>query len=179
MYEIPSEKPRLRSGVPIAVVTLVCLAGFPLAYSAGFFGGKTEGFNEGWDAGRFDFYYAKPAQKYGVDELANWLSKWEWIKPYQANVFDCSEMSAYTERKLENEGWHTKIVVGNSPFSTGRHCWLLVETRVGKYMPVESIDLSVVMLGNPNFDKYFEYDHQFETIQEALEHSESEFDWWN
>jgi hypothetical protein len=45
-------------------------------------------------------------------------------------------------------------------------------------MPVESIDLSVVMLGNPNFDKYFEYDHQFETIQEALEYSESEFDWW-
>jgi hypothetical protein len=214
MYEIPSEKPRLRSGVPIAVAILVCLVGFPLVYfagsSSGYMTGKTagydlgynsgyddgyelgysrghsigdsegynEGYSEGRQAGRFDFYYVKPKQKYGVDELADWLGRWEWLKPYQAGVFDCSEMSAYTEWKLENEGWHTLIIVGNCPFATGKHAWLLVETSTGKYMPVESTDISVVMWADPNFDKYFEYDHQFETIQQALAYNQSEFDWW-
>jgi len=88
-------------------------------------------------------------------------------------------MSAFAERSLENEGWHTRICVGDSPFGTGRHCWLLVETSAGKYMPVESTDHEVVLWSSPYFHNYFEYDRSLETIQEALAYSETEFDWWD
>lgn len=178
MYEIPPAKKENRNWA-IAMVILVCTGEFALVFSVAYWKGKNEGFGEGVDAGKFSFYYCKPEQKYGVNELADWLSKWEWIKPYQAGVYDCSEMSAYLEWKLENEGWHTFIVAGNCPFASGKHAWLLVETSTGKYMPVESTDISVVMWDDPNYDKYFEYDKEFETIQEALKYSESEFDWWN
>jgi len=158
-------------------------AGYDLGYSRGESIGRLEGHNEGYDegreAGRFDFYYVKPEQKFDVNELADWLDRWEWTRLYQENVFDCSEMSASLERKLENEGWHTFIIVGDCPFASGKHAWLLVETSSNAYMPVESTTLSVVWWGDPNFDKYFEYDHQFETIQQALAYSQSEFDWWN
>jgi hypothetical protein len=87
-------------------------------------------------------------------------------------------MSAHLEWKLENEGWHTKIIAGDSLFGSGKHAWLLVETSEGKYMPVESTDMDVVWWDSPYFDDYFIYEHRFETIQDALDYSESEFDWW-
>ncbi|UCE16678.1 MAG: hypothetical protein JSV12_03480 [Candidatus Bathyarchaeota archaeon] len=127
---------------------------------------------------RFDFYYVKPKQKFGVYDLEDELSGLEWIKQYQAGVFDCSEMSAYLEWHLENEGWHSEIVIGDSPFGSGRHAWLLVETSEGRHMPVETTNLEVVWWSDPNFDNYWEYDRGFETIQEALDYNESEFDWW-
>lgn len=46
-------------------------------------------------------------------------------------------------------------------------------------MPVESTTIEVVWWDDSYFDNYFEYDYSFETIQEALEYYESEFDWWN
>jgi len=72
-----------------------------------------------------------------------------------------------------------KIIVGDSPFGSGRHAWLLVETSVDKYMPVESTDMAVVLWDSAYFDNYFKYDHAFEKIQDALKYSETEFDWWN
>jgi hypothetical protein len=185
---IPKEKHNLQ-GLLIALI-VVCVVGLPISYFTGHSNGYDsgyqigtnkgylEGFGEGWESGRFDFYYIEPEQKYGVYDLSDWLNKWKWIKPYQEGVFDCSEMSAYLEWKLENEGWHTKIIVGDSPFGSGRHAWLLVETSNGKYMPVESTNMAVVLWESPYFDNYFKYDHSFETIQETLVYSETEFDWW-
>lgn len=127
---------------------------------------------------QFYFYYDKPEQKLGVYELRDEIAGSTWKKPYQEGVFDCSEMSADLERYLENKGLHTKIVVGNSPFGSSYHAWLLVETTAGKYMPVESTTFQVVWWEDPNFDNYFKYDRSFETIQDALAWSETEFDWW-
>ena len=134
--------------------------------------------DEEYDEARFSFYYVKPEQKFGVYDLSDELSGLEWFRSYQEGVFDCSEMSAYLERYLENEGWHAKIVVGDSPYGSGRHSWLLVETSQGKYMPVESTNIEVVWWSDPNFDNYWIYDHKFETIQDALSYSQTEFDWW-
>ncbi|MBE0525265.1 MAG: hypothetical protein IBX40_13185 [Methanosarcinales archaeon] len=135
--------------------------------------------NSEYDEAFFFFYYVKPEeQKFGVYDLEDELSGLEWLHPYQAGVFDCSEMSAFLEWHLENEGWHTKIVAGDSPFGSGRHAWLLVETSEGKYMPVEATSVRVVWWSDPNFDNYWIYDHKFETIQEAIDYYESEFDWW-
>lgn len=128
---------------------------------------------------RFLFYYVEPSeQKFGVYNLDDELSSFELPKPYQAGVFDCSEMSAFLEWHLENEGWHTIIVFGDSPFGSGYHAWLLVETSTDAYMPVESTTIEIVWWENPNFDNYWVYDHEFETIQEGVAYNESEFDWW-
>jgi len=129
---------------------------------------------------RFFFYYDEPRkQEFGVYNLEDELEGLEWDRPYEEHVFDCSEMSASLERYLENHGWHTKIVCGDTPFGSGRHSWLLVETSEGKYMPVESTIIEIVWWENPDFYNYFEYDRSFETIQEALEYSETSYDWWN
>lgn len=134
--------------------------------------------NEEYNETRFEFYYVKPEQKFGVYDLEDDIDGLVWNTDYEEGVFDCSEMSASLERYLENEGWNTVIIAGDSPFGSGYHAWLLVETSEGKYMPVESTTIDVVWWEDANFDNYFEYDHEFETIQEALAHNESEFDWW-
>lgn len=130
---------------------------------------------------RFEFYYADLAkQRFGVDDLDEYLDRWEWIEgTYVKGVFDCGEMSAYVEWRLENEGYHTCIVCGESPWGGGHHAWLLVEASEGAYMPVEATEYDVVWWSNPYWDNYFEYDHLFETIHDALDYSHSEFDWWN
>jgi len=127
----------------------------------------------------FSYYYVYPAeQKFGVYNLDDELYGLEWLHPYQEGVFDCSEMSAYLEWYLENEGWHTIIIAGDSPFGSGYHAWLLVECEEGKYMPVESTNIEIVWWDDPYFDNYFAYDYEFETIDDALAYSETEFDWW-
>lgn len=129
----------------------------------------------------FEFYYASLAeQRFGVDDLNEYLDRWEWIEgTFTKDVFDCSEMSAYIEWRLENEGYNTYIVCGESPSGSGYHAWLLVETSEDAYMPVEATWYDVVWWDNAYFDNYYEYDHLFETIHDALDYSYNEFDWWN
>jgi len=129
---------------------------------------------------KFFFYYTPLAeQQYGVDELDDVLSQRRWAREYSEYVFDCSEMSAYLERYLENNGFHTIIVLGKSPDGSGEgHAWLLVEVTQGKYMPVEATLFSIVYWNSPDFDDYFEYQCTFESIHEAVDDRPYEFDWW-
>jgi len=130
---------------------------------------------------KFYFYYASlTEQRYEVSDLAEYLNRWQWTEEaYVADEFDCSEMSAYLEWKLENEGYNTVIVTGDSPFGVGKHAWLLVQTSTEGYMPVEPTTYSIVYWSDIYFDDYFVYDYEFENIQEALDYSSNEFDWWN
>jgi len=128
----------------------------------------------------FSFYYVPASQRYGVDDLEEYIQRWKWKEgAYVLGKFDCSQMSAYLEQKLENEGYNTIIVAGDSPFSSGKHAWLLVELEEGTYMPVEATAYSIVYWSSPYFDDYFEYEHRFDTIQEALSYSPTEFNWWD
>lgn len=133
------------------------------------------------DRVKFQFYYASLAeQRYGVSDLEEYLNRWQWTEgTYGAGEFDCSEMSAYLERKLENEGYNTLIVSGDSPFGSGKHAWLLVQTSTDGYMPVEATTHSIIYWSNTYFDEYFVYDYLYEDIQEALAGNPNEFDWWN
>ena len=130
---------------------------------------------------KFEFYYAaKCKQRYGVDDLESYLNRWQWSEgAYVSGKFDCSEMSAYIEWRLESEGYHTIIVVGQSPSNPeARHAWLLVETSSGKYMPVEATQFELVKWDDQYFDQYFSYDHSFETIFGALDYDYDGFNWW-
>jgi len=129
---------------------------------------------------QFTFYYVLAGQRYGVVDLHDYLRRSYWEEgSYVEDKFDCSQMSAYLEWKLENEGYHTIIVAGNSPDGSGKHAWLLVETSKGRYVPVEATAYSIVDGKSPDFYRYFEYEYQFETIQEALSYSPTEFNWWD
>ena len=132
------------------------------------------------EGAKFTFYYVSlMEQRYGVDDLQDYLQRGEWKEgAYIEGKFDCSQMSAYLEWKLENEGYHTVIVAGDSPDGSGRHAWLLVEASKGRYMPVEATAYSIVYWNSPYFDNYFEYEYEFETIQEALSYSPTEYNWW-
>lgn len=140
---------------------------------------KDDSYSKGYEDGRFVFYYVKPkVQQYGVSNLEATVRELTWTRSYEENVFDCSEMSAYMERYLENEGFHAMILVGDSPFGSGRHAWVVAETTEGKYMPVEATQPRVVLWDDDYFDGYFEYERDFETIQEAVAYDSTGFDWW-
>jgi len=130
---------------------------------------------------KFLFYYVSlKEEQYSISKLEASLSQWQWKKEaYKLHVFDCSEMSAALEWVLENDGFHTIIVTGDSPDGKeGKHAWLLVEVVSGQYMPVEATTSSIIYWANPYFNNYFKYDQEFETIHEALAYSHIEFDWW-
>lgn len=131
---------------------------------------------------KFEFYYASLVQqRFGIDDLEEYLDRWEWIiGTYKEDIFDCSEMSAYIEWRLENEGYHTYIAVGETPWEDDTyHAWLLVETSEDAYMPVEATVYDLVSWSDPYFDNYYDYDQLFETIHDALYDYPDEFDWWN
>ena len=172
----------------IIVALLLFITGFSIGFNIGDDLGYERGFDIGYEVGKrnwmFYFYYispegGKPDRKYGIRELADTLSDVKWLVDYKREVFDCSEMSAFLERYLELQGWHTYIAVGDSPTGTGRHAWLLVETSPNRYTPVEATVPEVIYPDDPYYDNYFDYAHIFESIEDAVKHSPTEFDWWN
>ena len=128
---------------------------------------------------KYYFYYVKPEQSFSFARLAYIVERSDWLQEYEQGRFDCSEMSAALEWRLENEGFHTLIVTGETPDGSGdRHAWLLVETSPGKYTPVEATSRRIIYSRYPYFHNYFEYERKFETIQEAIDYGPAEFDWW-
>jgi hypothetical protein len=129
-------------------------------------------------------YYKSVERTYDFYRLKVYLDSTEWKEGvYVENKFDCSEMSAYIERELENMGYHTLIVVGDSPDGQkGEHCWLLVELKEDNgesgYMPIEATQYWMVLWNNPYFQNYFKYKLEFETIYDALAYNYDEFNWW-
>lgn len=114
-------------------------------------------------------------------DLKDYIWRWSWPQgTYIEDKFDCSEMSAFIERRLELEGFHTYIVTGPNPKDvTVRHAWLLVEIEDQKYVPVEATTFSIVYPGSTYYDSYFEYDELWEDITQACAWSFDDFDWWN
>lgn len=55
-----------------------------------------------------------------IRELKTALKQIKHIQDYEVRVYDCSEMSAYTEYILENKGFNVTIL------SNGKHAWLAV-----------------------------------------------------
>lgn len=134
-------------------------------------------------------------------ELCHFLSS-EFVLPrgYKANVFDCSESSAYLEWALENAGFDAQIAVGPPPWdqSSGYHAWVIAYTKeysvaieatalTGGY---KFLDLFLfrtpgVVYSNdpliPGWQNYYNgYDHLFRNTFEAIRYygSTEEWNWW-
>jgi len=139
---------------------------------------QQDSYARGYDDAEFSFYYTKPkTQSYGVENLETIVNQVEWSRPYEEDVFDCSEMSAYMERYLENHGFNAIILVGD-PFGLGSHAWVLAETGESEYMPVEATAPRVVLWGEENFEHYFEYNREYQTIYDAIDDNSAQYDWW-
>jgi len=111
-----------------------------------------------------DDYYVMCERAYGLDTLKKVLS-FKWLKPYEANVFDCSEMSAFLEYWLERNGFNADIVLDS------RHSWLLVETEPGNWVDVEATV--------PDILPVREYKKRFRDIYEAVFYLKDDYNWWN
>jgi len=129
---------------------------------------------------RFEFYYSPAViHRESLDELKGYLELFDWVRQlYSEGYFDCSETAAYMEWSLENAGFHTVVMCGDSPSGGGKHAWLLVETDENRYMPVEATVPCIVWWEDKHFDDYFHGDYQFQDITEAIAAGYSEFDWW-
>lgn len=66
-------------------------------------------------------YYDSPPIIPSDMSLERWLSLITWTKKYEANKFDCSQMSAFLEWALDNAGYSTRFFVGYG------HCWLSIK----------------------------------------------------
>ena len=71
-----------------------------------------------------DYYSQRCPIPWGVD-VSTWLTTYRWHRPYEEHVWDCSEMSAYTEFALENCGYQTDIVLVS--FDRAGHAFIRVE----------------------------------------------------
>ena len=118
-------------------------------------------------------YYYEVSQRYGIEELEIQLGSIRWSEgTYKVGEFDCTEMSAFAERWLENHGFHTYIV-GSTGGKEKGHAWILVEVEPNTYIAVETTYGYIA-----KEPQYYEYDIRFETIQEAVRYAPAEFDWW-
>jgi len=80
-------------------------------------------------------------QRYGKQLLAQDLAQLVWRHAYQANIWDCSNMSSCLGNYLRSLGWHVLIAQGTL---LGRsHAWVLVETQYERYTAVEATSISI------------------------------------
>lgn len=112
-----------------------------------------------------DDYYISVERKYGLENLKEVLN-FQWLKSYEPNVFDCSEMSAFLEYWLERKGFNTDIVLNST------HSWLVVEVQPGKWVHVEATGISPSIISEKN------YIRRLKDIYDAMSYFRDECDWW-
>jgi hypothetical protein len=129
------------------------------------------------------YYIPKSRFQNTHDEVKRLLGK-GFITPYQCSSFDCSEMAAYIEWKLECHNVTAYIATRDDWRDGYGHAWVIVSLRGGKYLAIEPTvsategDLGAEMI---TYDpEYFVYDQLFEDIYGASEFfGVEEWDWWN
>jgi len=129
------------------------------------------------------YYLEKPRFQNTRDEVKRLLGK-GFITPYSCSVFDCSEMAAYIEWKLECHNITAYIATRNNWQGGYGHAWVIVPLRGGSKLAIEpTISAAEGSVGAEMITtdpKYFTHDHLFEDIYEASEFfGVEEWDWWN
>ena len=129
------------------------------------------------------YYLPKSRFQNTHDEVKRLLGK-GFITPYQCSSFDCSEMAAYIEWKLECHNVTAYIATRDDWQDGYGHAWVIVPLRGGKYLAIEpTVSATEGSLGAEMITyepKYFVYDQLFEDIYGASEFfGVEEWDWWN
>ena len=129
------------------------------------------------------YYLNKTPFQNTPDEIKRLLGM-GFFTPYQCSRFDCSEMAAYIEWKLECHNITAYIATKDDWEGGYGHAWVIVPLRNGKYLAIEpTISAAEGSFGAEMITtdpRYFDYDHLFEDIYCASEFfGEEEWDWWN
>ena len=126
-----------------------------------------------------------PHHNNNYEELVSFLeNEFRMPKGYREGVFDCSEMSAYTEWALQNSGFDAYIAVGKTPWNTssGHHAWVIVITSEYK-VAVEATRSPplIVYKGQSGYENYYGgYDKLYSNIYQVIKGlgSGEECNWW-
>jgi len=129
------------------------------------------------------YYLPKSRFQNTHDEVKRLLGK-GFITPYQCSIFDCSEMAAYIEWKLECHNVTAYIATRDDWQDGYGHAWVIVPLRGGKYLAIEpTVSATEGSLGAEMITyepEYFVYDQRFDDIYGASEFfGVEEWDWWN
>jgi hypothetical protein len=105
-----------------------------------------------------------------ISELREVLKEIKYPHGYEECVFDCSEMSAYTEWFLENKGFDTVICANK----TWGHAYVRTDIN-GKNVNIECIPPVHIT----SYEKHNHPEDIYVNISEALDSNYPwEFDWW-
>ena len=129
------------------------------------------------------YYLPKSRFQDTHDEVKRLLGK-GFITPYQQSSFDCSEMAAYIEWKLECHNITAYIATKDNWQDGYGHAWVIVPLRGEKYLAVEPTISAIEGSHGAEMityePEYFVYDQRFEDIYGASEFfGVEEWDWWN
>ncbi|RZN31678.1 MAG: hypothetical protein EF813_12300 [Methanosarcinales archaeon] len=131
-----------------------------------------------------DPYYLDKANFQNTpDEVQRLLGK-GFFTSYACSSFDCSEMAAYIEWKLECHNVTAQIATKDNWEGIYGHAWVIVPLRGENNLAIEpTISAMEGSLGAEmiTYDpQYFVCDHLFNDIYEASEFfGIEEWDWWN
>ena len=129
------------------------------------------------------YYLNKTNFQNTPDEVKRLLGK-GFFMSYACSSFDCSEMAAYIEWKLECHNVTAQIATKDNWEGGYGHAWVIVPLRGGNNLAIEpTISAMEGSLGAEmiTYDpKYFICDRLFEDIYEASEFfGVEEWDWWD
>ncbi len=151
---------------------------------------STTGTTDSTSSGKVDlseipdpYYLDKTNFQNTPDEVKRLLGK-GFFTSYVCSSFDCSEMAAYIEWKLECHNVTAQIATKDNWESGYGHAWVIVPLRGGNNLAIEpTISAMEGSLGAEmiTYDpKYFVCDHLFDDIYGASEFfGVEEWDWWN
>ena len=110
-------------------------------------------------------------------EFTAWFESTEWVDSYEANGWDCSQMSAFMEWQLENEGFDAVIACDET------HAWVLTDINGdGQYIALECTGRYVVWIDSlyPDTDYYNPSEGYCEDIYELVQkYGLDDWNWWN
>lgn len=137
--------------------------------------------------------------------LKKFLKSRVGLSEYNTGEYDCSEMAAFLEYRLEDAGFNAYIAEGPAPSDkTKRHAWVFVRTwRYGEFqwIPIEPTDSRfynidegvtvgkifsrlfevpgiVTSSNSPYYYHYFKYDKIYNSIHDVPKSKLNEYDWW-
>ncbi|MBA7505094.1 hypothetical protein ES706_03757 [subsurface metagenome] len=179
----------LKGSVVLAVfVCLVCVGVFSVVLSLDLDGDNLTVFEEISIRGAriltndIPEHYYPASECQSTPDLERFVSGLVLPREIEADVFDCSESSAFVEWALEGAGFDARIATGHAfrgP-SEVNHAWVIVYTTDGSRVAIEATNLTIVHGDIPGICAYYHPEFEYSDIYEAIRDTKNldDWDWW-
>jgi len=129
------------------------------------------------------YYLDLPCSSESPAGLQRTLGSISISKPYQENVFDCSNMAGYLQWRLKSQGYDAKIC-GSMQFQdgenrSGAHAWVAVDLGGVRYY-IDSVDPALPIIGpkNKRYNNFNSPERVYSSIYEIEPEYICAFGWW-